>query len=93
MDIKREGENGTSKRQEIEGKEKEMMHGTKAWGINLQVCFDDSKLMEYLIQLPNIGRICYKENHQVNSLGLNGSKIHAIYLVEMQKIYDMMQCT
>ena len=33
----------------------------------------------------NIGRICYKENHHVNSLGLNGSKIHAIYLVELRK--------
>ena len=30
MDINREGENGTIERQEIEGKEKEMMHGTKA---------------------------------------------------------------
>ena len=49
MNINREGENGTCKRKEIEGKEKEMMHGTKAWEINLQVCFDDSKLMEYLI--------------------------------------------
>ena len=38
----------------------------------------------------NIERICCKENHHVNSLGLNGSKIHAIYLVELQKIYEMM---
>ena len=35
MNINREGENGTCKRKEIEGKEKEMMHGTKAWGIIL----------------------------------------------------------
>ena len=42
MDINREGENGTIKRQEIEGKEKEMMHGTKAWGNILQVCQDNS---------------------------------------------------
>ena len=90
MDINREGENGTIKRQEIEGKEKEMMHGTKAWGIILQVCQGNSTLMKYLIQLPTIGRICYKENHRVNFLGLNGSKIHAIYLVELQKIYEMM---
>ena len=38
----------------------------------------------------NIERICFKENHHVNSLDLNGSKIHAIYLVELQKIYEMM---
>ena len=49
MNINREGESGTCKRKELEGKEKEMMHGTKAWGINLQVCSDDSKLMGYLI--------------------------------------------
>ena len=90
MDINIEGENGTNKRQEIEGKEKEMMHGTKAWGNILQVCSWVIPKMEYLIQLPNIGRICYKENHHVNSLDLNGPKIHAIYLVELQKIYEMM---
>ena len=38
----------------------------------------------------NIERICCKENHHVNSLGLNVSKIHAIYLVEVQKNYEMM---
>jgi len=42
------------------------------------------------IYLSNIGRICYKENHHVNSLDLNGPKIHAIYLVELQNIYEMM---
>ena len=42
------------------------------------------------IYLPNIGRICYKENHHVNSLDLNGPKIHAIYLVELRKRNDMM---
>ena len=49
MDINREGGNGTSKRQEIEGKEKEMMHGTKAWGNILQVCSWVIPKMEYLI--------------------------------------------
>ena len=66
------------------------MHGTKAWGINLQVCSDDSKLMGYLIQLPKIlGGYVIKRIHHVNSLGLNGSKIHAIYLVELQNIYEI----
>ena len=49
MDINREGENGTIKRQEIEGKEKEKMHGTKAWGNILQVCSWVIRKMEYLI--------------------------------------------
>ena len=49
MDINREGENGTIKRQEIEGKEKEKMHGTKAWGNILQVCSWVIPKMEYLI--------------------------------------------
>ena len=56
--------------------------GTKAWGIILQVCQGNSTLMKYLIYLPTIGRICFKENHHVNSLDLNGPKINAIYLVE-----------
>ena len=30
LNINREGESGTCKRKELEGKEKEMMHGTKA---------------------------------------------------------------
>ena len=34
----------------------------------------------------NIERIYYKENHHMNSLGLNGLKIHTVYLVELQKI-------
>ena len=49
MNINREGESGTCKRKELEGKEKEMMHGTKAWGIILQVCQGNSTLMKYLI--------------------------------------------
>ena len=39
----------------------------------------------------NIERICCKENHHVNSLGLNGLKIHTVYLFELQKIYEMME--
>ena len=38
----------------------------------------------------NIERICCKENHRVNSLGLNGSKIHAIYLVEFLDDFEKM---
>ena len=33
----------------------------------------------------NIERISCKENHHVNSLGLNGSTIHTVYLVELRK--------
>ena len=32
-----------------------------------------------------LGGYVIKRNHHVNSLGLNGSKIHAIYLVELRK--------
>ena len=32
MNINREGESGTCKRKELEGKEKEVMHGTTALG-------------------------------------------------------------
>ena len=38
----------------------------------------------------NIERISCKENRHVNSLDLNGSKIHAICLVELRKLNDMM---
>ena len=51
----------------------------------LQLCSWVIPKMEYLIQLPNIGRISYKENRHVNSLDLKGPKIHTIYLVELQK--------
>ena len=37
-----------------------------------------------------LGGYVIKRNHHVNSLGLNGSKIHAIYLVELRKINGMM---
>ena len=38
MNINREGESGPCKRKDREGKEKEMMHGTKACDY-LQVCY------------------------------------------------------
>ena len=34
----------------------------------------DSEIVEYLIQLPNIGGYVIKRSHHVSSLGLNRSK-------------------
>ena len=51
--------------------------------------FGDSIRMDYFIIAPLIsGGYIIKRNHP--SLDLNGSKVHMIYLVEMQKIYEMM---
>ena len=63
----------------------------KATGFNMHVCCGKFQINGILFYSSlNIERICFKENHHVNSLDLNGSKIHAIYLVELQKIYEMM---
>jgi len=52
----------------------------------------DSIRMDNFIIAPLIsGGYIIKRSHP--SLDLNGSKIKTNYLVEMQKIYDMMQCT
>ena len=52
---------------------------------------NNSKLMEYFIIAPSIlGGYVLKRNHHVSSLDLNRSTIYAIYLSEMQKMYDIM---
>ena len=67
----------------------------------VQMCygwFQDSGMVLY--SSLNIGWICYKEKHQVNSLDLNRSKdlCNLFSWVEMQRLMtwwhdDMMQCT
>ena len=61
---------------------------TKALGF-LQVCYGEFQIKEILNIAPY-----YREDNVIkrshSSLDLNGSKIHTNYLVEMQKIYDMM---
>ena len=63
---------------------------TKAWGKFASVFAVNPNSWNIYYSSLNIERICCKEKHHVNSLSLNGSKIHAIYLVELQKIYEMM---
>ena len=49
MNINREGESGTCKRKELEGKEKEMMHGTKALGYFASVFAVNPNEWKYLL--------------------------------------------
>ena len=51
MNINREGESGTCKRKELEGKEKEMMHGTKALGYFASVFAVNPNEWKYLLYL------------------------------------------
>ena len=58
---------------------------TKALGYFVSVFAVNPNNWNIYYSSLNIERICFKENHHVNSLNLNGSKIHAIYLVELRK--------